>query len=161
MKKHYFFNFLLLLIPVSAFILMSNSSGRTSGSSGSPGDGGNTCAECHQDDGANIMIDGAYRVHFGNNILSKDFHKIVKGRSLDTVQLFYFLSKVQQNRKDPFQLFFLSAFFAHNILTKDFHNIVKDRSLDTAIVLLFVKSVAKTERSFSTFFSFDILQTTF
>lgn len=46
MKKHYFFIF-LLLIPVSAFILMSNSAGRTSGSSGSPGDGGNTCTECH------------------------------------------------------------------------------------------------------------------
>lgn len=47
MKKHYFLKFLLLLIPVSAFLLMSSSGGRTDGRSGSPGDGGTSCASCH------------------------------------------------------------------------------------------------------------------
>ncbi len=47
MKKHYFFKALLLLIPVSAFLLMSSSGGRNDGRSGSPGDGNQTCAACH------------------------------------------------------------------------------------------------------------------
>lgn len=47
MKKHYFFKFVLLLIPVSAFLLMSSSGGRTDGRSGSPGDSGSSCAACH------------------------------------------------------------------------------------------------------------------
>lgn len=47
MKKHYFFKFILLLIPVSAFLLMSSSGGRNEGRTGSPGDGGSTCASCH------------------------------------------------------------------------------------------------------------------
>lgn len=47
MKKNYFFKIILLLIPVSAFLLMSSSNGRTDGRTGSPGDGGNTCAACH------------------------------------------------------------------------------------------------------------------
>ena len=47
MKKHYFFKFVLLLIPVSAFVLLSFSSGRDSSFSGSPGDGGNNCTACH------------------------------------------------------------------------------------------------------------------
>jgi len=50
MKKSYIFKFILFLIPVSAFVLMSNSGGRIAeGNSGSPGDGGgeNTCSKCH------------------------------------------------------------------------------------------------------------------
>ncbi|WP_397446411.1 choice-of-anchor V domain-containing protein [Polaribacter sp. R77954] len=47
MKKHYIFKFTLLLIPISAFILMSSSGGRTDARSGSPGDGGASCAACH------------------------------------------------------------------------------------------------------------------
>lgn len=47
MKKHYIFKFILLLIPVSAFLLMSSSDGRSEGRTGSPGDGSNTCAACH------------------------------------------------------------------------------------------------------------------
>jgi hypothetical protein len=47
MKKHYFFKFTLLLIPVSAFLLMSSSGGRDDGRSGSPGDGGASCTACH------------------------------------------------------------------------------------------------------------------
>ncbi|WP_299672282.1 choice-of-anchor V domain-containing protein [uncultured Polaribacter sp.] len=47
MKKNYLFKFLLLAIPVTALLLMSNSGGITAGRSGSPGDGGNSCAGCH------------------------------------------------------------------------------------------------------------------
>lgn len=47
MKKHYIFKFTLLLIPISAFLLMSSSGGRTDARSGSPGDGGSSCTACH------------------------------------------------------------------------------------------------------------------
>ena len=48
MKKNYIFKLLLLMIPVSAFLLMSSSAGRTQDfRTGSPGDSGNTCATCH------------------------------------------------------------------------------------------------------------------
>ena len=47
MKKHYFFKTLLLLIPISAFTLLSFSSGNGNPLSGSPGDGGNNCTQCH------------------------------------------------------------------------------------------------------------------
>jgi hypothetical protein len=47
MKKHYFFKFVLFLIPCAALVLMSNSSGKDGGYSGSPGDNGNSCNACH------------------------------------------------------------------------------------------------------------------
>jgi len=47
MKKHYIFKAILLLIPISAFTLLSFSSGNGSALSGSPGDGGNNCTACH------------------------------------------------------------------------------------------------------------------
>ena len=47
MKKHLFFKILLFTIPLSAFVLMSNSGGRDDGRSGSPGDGGSSCTACH------------------------------------------------------------------------------------------------------------------
>ena len=47
MKKNYFFKFLLFLIPVSAFMLMSSAGGQEAGLSGSPGDSGTTCTQCH------------------------------------------------------------------------------------------------------------------
>ena len=52
MKKNYFFKFLLFLIPVSAFILMSSAGGQEAGLSGSPGDGGTTCTQCHSAGGS-------------------------------------------------------------------------------------------------------------
>lgn len=54
MKKHYYLKALLILIPVSAFLLMSSSGGRNEGRSGSPGDEGNTCAACHS--GGNLGL---------------------------------------------------------------------------------------------------------
>lgn len=47
MKKNYFFKFLLLAIPVSAFILLSFSAGNPNSLSGSPGDSGANCTQCH------------------------------------------------------------------------------------------------------------------
>jgi hypothetical protein len=58
MKKNYIFKFILFLIPFSAFVLMSNSGGKTDAFSGSPGDGSNTCTTCHSggDFGATVTI---------------------------------------------------------------------------------------------------------
>ncbi|NJN49941.1 MAG: hypothetical protein HC798_00740 [Polaribacter sp.] len=47
MKKNYLFKTVLFLIPFSAFVLLSFSSGNGSALSGSPGDGGNSCSQCH------------------------------------------------------------------------------------------------------------------
>ena len=47
MKKNYFFKTSLLMIPTMAFLLMSNSSGKSGAFSGSPGDGGTSCTACH------------------------------------------------------------------------------------------------------------------
>ena len=46
MKKNYIFKFILFLIPLSALLLMSNSTGFGGTASGSPLDG-NSCAQCH------------------------------------------------------------------------------------------------------------------
>ena len=46
MKKNTFFKILLFTIPLTAFVLMSNSGGRTGAYSGSPGDV-NNCTACH------------------------------------------------------------------------------------------------------------------
>ena len=47
MKKNYIFKATLFLIPFSALVLMSSSGGRDDGKTGSPGDGGVTCSQCH------------------------------------------------------------------------------------------------------------------
>ncbi len=46
MKKNYIFKTFLLLIPFTAFVLMSSSGGRDDGRTGSPGDGSD-CTACH------------------------------------------------------------------------------------------------------------------
>lgn len=58
MKKNYIFKTLLFLIPVSAFVLMSVSSGRDGAFSGSPGDSSNNCTSCHSGGsfGASVAI---------------------------------------------------------------------------------------------------------
>jgi hypothetical protein len=58
MKKNYFFKTSLLMIPTMAFILMSNSGGKSGAFSGSPGDGGTTCTGCHSGGnfGASVAI---------------------------------------------------------------------------------------------------------
>ncbi len=47
MKNNYKFYTFLLAIPIAAFIFLGYSSGQVSPYTGSPGDGGNTCAVCH------------------------------------------------------------------------------------------------------------------
>ncbi|CAI8261465.1 MAG: Uncharacterised protein [Polaribacter sp. SA4-10] len=58
MKKNYFFKTSLLMIPMMAFILMSNSGGKSGAYSGSPGDGGTSCTDCHSGGnfGASVAI---------------------------------------------------------------------------------------------------------
>ncbi|MDA9317051.1 T9SS type A sorting domain-containing protein [Polaribacter sp.] len=58
MKKNYFFKTSLLMIPTMAFILMSNSGGKSGAFSGSPGDGGTSCTSCHSGGnfGASVSI---------------------------------------------------------------------------------------------------------
>jgi hypothetical protein len=58
MKKNYFFKTSLLMIPTMAFILMSNSGGKSGAFSGSPGDGGTSCTSCHSGGnfGASVAI---------------------------------------------------------------------------------------------------------
>lgn len=58
MKKKYFLKGALLMIPVLAFSLMSNSGGKSGAFSGSPGDGGTSCTSCHSGGsfGANVAI---------------------------------------------------------------------------------------------------------
>lgn len=56
MKKHYIFKFTLLLIPISAFTLLSFSGGNGNALSGSPGDGGNNCTQCHSGTPSNSNI---------------------------------------------------------------------------------------------------------
>ena len=58
MKKNYFFKTSLLMIPTMAFILMSNSGGKSGAYSGSPGDGGTSCTDCHSGGnfGASVAI---------------------------------------------------------------------------------------------------------
>ncbi len=75
MKKNYFLKFILFLIPVSAFVLMSNSGGKTGGFSGSPGDSSNSCTTCHSGGnfGATVTIQtevpaGGYALDTGYGI---------------------------------------------------------------------------------------------
>ena len=58
MKKNYIFKTILLLIPIAALTLMSNAGGKLGGSSGSPGDGGTSCTNCHSGGnfGASVTI---------------------------------------------------------------------------------------------------------
>ena len=75
MKKNYIFKFVLFLIPVSAFLLMSNSSGKSGGFSGSLGDASNSCTSCHSGGnfGATVTIQtevpaGGYELDTGYGI---------------------------------------------------------------------------------------------
>ena len=73
MKKHYIFKFILVLIPVSAFLLMSSSGGRSDGRSGSPGDGGSTCAACHAGGNFNTSVAITSNIPSTGYLLNTDY----------------------------------------------------------------------------------------
>ena len=73
MKKHYIFKFILLVIPVSVFLLMSSSGGRTDGRSGSPGDGGNSCAACHNGGNFNASVAITSNIPVTGYLLDTDY----------------------------------------------------------------------------------------
>lgn len=54
MKKNYSFYSMLTAIPVGLLILVGFSGGQGGSFSGSPGDSGNTCTQCHAPSGANF-----------------------------------------------------------------------------------------------------------
>lgn len=56
MKKNYFFKPFLFLIPISAFLLLAFSGGNGAALSGSPGDNGNNCTQCHSGTAMNSNI---------------------------------------------------------------------------------------------------------
>lgn len=56
MKKDYIFKTILFLIPFSAILLLSFSSGNGSALSGSPGDNQNNCTQCHSGVASNSNI---------------------------------------------------------------------------------------------------------
>ncbi|WP_299013898.1 choice-of-anchor V domain-containing protein [uncultured Polaribacter sp.] len=73
MNKNYLFKFLLLLIPVSAFLFMASSGGRQDGRSGSPGDGGNTCAQCHNGGNLNASVEITTNIPVTGYLLNTDY----------------------------------------------------------------------------------------
>ena len=73
MKKHYIFKFLLLAIPVSAFLLMSSSGGRSDAMSGSPGDGGATCAACHSGGNFGASVEITTNIPVTGYLLDTDY----------------------------------------------------------------------------------------
>ena len=77
MKKNYIFKFILLLIPVLAFTLLSFSSGNPNAFSGSPGDSGNNCTQCHSGTANNSNI----TIHEVNNYI----YNILRFRIIDRV----------------------------------------------------------------------------
>ena len=60
---------------------MSNSSGRTSGSSGSPGDGGKTCAECHSGGSFSASLQITDDIPAGGYDLNTDYNITVTNTS--------------------------------------------------------------------------------
>jgi hypothetical protein len=73
MKKNYIFKFILLLIPVSAFLLMSSSGGRNDARSGSPGDGGASCITCHPGPITNASADITSNIPKTGYLLDTDY----------------------------------------------------------------------------------------
>jgi hypothetical protein len=73
MKKNYIFKFILFFIPVSAFLLMASSGGRTDARSGSPGDGGNSCASCHTGGSSGVSATITTDIPAGGYALNTDY----------------------------------------------------------------------------------------
>lgn len=73
MKKNYSFKILLLSIPVAAVLLMASSGGRTDARSGSPGDGGVSCASCHTGGSSGVSANITTNIPATGYELNKDY----------------------------------------------------------------------------------------
>ncbi len=73
MKKNYVFKFVLFLIPLSAVFLLSFSSGNGSALSGSPGDGGNNCTQCHSGTANNSNITITTNIPVGGYVSNTEY----------------------------------------------------------------------------------------
>ena len=99
MKKNYIFKFLLFLIPFSAFMLMSSSAGRDDGRSGSPGDGGVTCAACHSGGSFNASATITTNIPTTGYLLNTDYTINVNTSSSSTTHGFQLVAENSSNTK--------------------------------------------------------------
>ncbi|WP_299061252.1 choice-of-anchor V domain-containing protein [uncultured Polaribacter sp.] len=99
MKKHYFLKFVLLCIPISAFLLMSSSGGRSDGRSGSPGDGGNTCAACHSGGNFNASATITSNIPATGYLLNTDYTISVNTTSSSSSHGFQLSAENSSNTK--------------------------------------------------------------
>jgi hypothetical protein len=77
MKKNYLFK-LLLLAPVASLLFLSWSSGYTGGSvTGSPGDGGSTCTQCHGGGNFNASVAITSNIPAGGYVLNTTYNVTV------------------------------------------------------------------------------------
>ena len=99
MKKNYIFKFLLLMIPLSAFLLMSSSGGRGDARSGSPGDGGATCASCHSGGNFNASVAITTDIPFNGYLLNTDYTINVNTSSTSSTHGFQLAAENSSNTK--------------------------------------------------------------
>lgn len=99
MKKNYIFKFFLLLIPISAFLLMSSAGGRNDGRSGSPGDNGNTCAACHTGGNFNASVEITSDIPVTGYLLNTDYTINVNTTSTSSTHGFQLAAENSSNTK--------------------------------------------------------------
>ncbi|MDA9339557.1 T9SS type A sorting domain-containing protein [Polaribacter sp.] len=100
MKKNYFFKTSLLMIPTMAFILMSNSGGKTGAFSGSPGDGGTSCTSCHSGGSFGASVAITHNIPDTGYLLNTNYDVTVTGSSSASSHGFQMTAeKVSDNSK--------------------------------------------------------------
>jgi hypothetical protein len=81
MKKNYFFKTSLLMIPAMAFLLMSNTGGKSGAFSGSPGDGGTSCTACHSGGNFGASVAITHDIPTTGYLLNTTYNVTVTGTS--------------------------------------------------------------------------------
>ena len=100
MKKNYFFKTSLLMIPTMAFVLMSNSGGKSGAYSGSPGDGGTTCTSCHNGGNFGASVAITHDIPDTGYLLDTNYNVTVTGSSSAAAHGFQMTAeKVSDNSK--------------------------------------------------------------
>lgn len=100
MKKNYFFKTSLLMIPTMAFLLMSNSGGKSGAFSGSPGDGGTSCTTCHNGGNFGASIAITHDIPDTGYLLNTNYNVTVTGSSSAAAHGFQMTAeKVSDNSK--------------------------------------------------------------